>query len=125
MLSQTLEQLSVDDYATRAEGSGFRVQHGPRAGTTYNDGIWGVMAYADPEAGIRFVTQVLGFEEQVLVRDPSGRTAHSVYRWPEGRIVPLPSSYPGNPFLTYHRRTNRLSTPTPDERQTPQQDKKC
>src|SRR3546814_12293245 len=58
------------------------------------------MAYADPEAGIRFVTEVLGFEEQVLVRDPSGRIAHSEYRWPEGGIVQLAPADPGHPLLT-------------------------
>src|SRR3546814_404863 len=114
MLSQTLEQLSVDDYAARAEGSGFRVQHGPRAGTTYNDGIWGVMAYADPEAGIRFVTEVLGFEELVLVRDPSGRIAHSEYRWPEGGIVQLAPADPGNPFVTEPGRNSSLYVITRD-----------
>lgn len=72
MLSQQLQRLSVDEYAARADGSGFRVQsgrirHGSRTGGPYRDGIWAVVTYADPPAGIRFVTEVLGFEEQVLV----------------------------------------------------------
>src|SRR3546814_13443737 len=72
------------------------------------------MAYADPEAGIRFVTEVLGFEEQVLVRDPSGRIAHSEYSWPEGGIVQQAPDDPGNPFLTEHGRNSRLQVITRD-----------
>lgn len=64
----------------------------------YVDGIWGVVAYADPEAGIDFVTDILGFEEQVLVRDPDGRIIHSEYRWPEGGVVQLVAADPDNPF---------------------------
>lgn len=99
MLSQTVEALSVDDYAARSEGSGFRVEAGPRAGQRYVDGIWGVMTYTDPEAGIRFITDVLGFEELVLVRDPAGGIVHSEFRWPEGGIVQVAGVDPGNPFL--------------------------
>jgi uncharacterized glyoxalase superfamily protein PhnB len=100
MLSQTIEDLDVATYAARAEGSGFRVRSGPRAGQRYVDGIWGVMAYADPDVGIRFVTEVLGFEELVLVRGPEGGIVHSEYRWPEGGIVQIAGADPGNPFVT-------------------------
>ena len=100
MLSQTVEDLSVDDYAARSEGSGFRVQHGPRTRLPYDDGLWSVMTYADPDAGIRFVTEVLGFEELVMVRDPEGQIVHSEYRWPEGGIVQLAGADASNPFLT-------------------------
>jgi PhnB protein len=99
MLSQRLEELSVDEYASRSEGSGFRVQHGPRAGTQYVDGIWASMTYRDPEAGIRFVTEVLGFEELVLVRGDDGSIVHSEYRWPEGGIVGIAGADEANPFL--------------------------
>lgn len=68
------------------------------AGRPYTDGIWSVVAYADPDAGIRFVTDVLGFTEQVLVRDDSGRIVHSEYRWPEGGIVQIAGTDPDNPF---------------------------
>jgi uncharacterized glyoxalase superfamily protein PhnB len=99
MLSQQLEQLSVDDYAARSEGSGFRVVHGPRAGQPYVDGIWASVTYADPDAGIRFVTEVLGFEEQVLVRGDDGSIVHSEYRWPEGGIIQVAGWDGDNPFL--------------------------
>jgi uncharacterized glyoxalase superfamily protein PhnB len=88
-----------DQAATVPERSGLKMKHGPRAGQPYADGIWAVMAYADPEAGIRFVTDVLGFEEQVLVRDPGGSIVHSEYRWPEGGIVQIAAANPDNPFV--------------------------
>ncbi|MBK5223294.1 MAG: VOC family protein [Acidimicrobiia bacterium] len=99
MLSQTIEQVSIDDYAARSDGSGFRVLAGPRAGQQYTDGIWAVMAYTDPDVGIRFVTEVLGFEELVLVRDADGAIVHSEYRWPEGGIVQLAGADANNPFV--------------------------
>lgn len=102
MLSQRLEDVSVDEYASRAEGAGFRVLSGPRAGQRYVDGLWSVIAFRDPDAGIRFVTEVLGFEELVLARDDGGRIVHSEYRWPEGGIVQLAAARDAqddNPFL--------------------------
>lgn len=114
MLSQDIEQLDLSTYAERAEGSGFRVQHGPRAGMTYDDGIWGVMTYADVDAGIRFVTEVLGFEELVSVRSPDGRMVHSEYRWPEGGIVQLAGAEAGNPFLVEPGKNSGLYVVTQD-----------
>ena len=70
----------------------------PQSDQTYVDGIWSVVSYADPEAGIRFITDVLGFTEQVLVRKPDGHIIHSEYRWPEGGIVQLAAADPDNPF---------------------------
>lgn len=64
----------------------------------YRDGVWAVVAYNDPMAGIAFVTDVLGFQEYVLVRDPDGRVVHSEYRWPEGGIVQIAGADPDNPF---------------------------
>jgi PhnB protein len=99
MLSQRVEDLSVDEYARRSEGSGFRVEHGARRGEPYVDGIWAVVTYTDTDAGIRFVTDVLGFEEQVLVRDDEGAIVHSEYRWPEGGVVQLTGWVEGNEFI--------------------------
>lgn len=99
ILSQRIEDLDVEAYAARSEGSGFRVQAGPRAGQPYIDGIWGSMTYTDPDVAIRFVTEVLGFEELVLVRGPDGGLVHSEYRWPEGGIVGIAAWDEGNPFL--------------------------
>ena len=102
MLSQPIEDLSLDEYAARSEGGPYRVDVAPgatRDGQAYVDGIWGSMTYADPDAGIRFVTDVLGFEELVLVRDDQGGIVHSEYRWPEGGIVQIAGAESGNPFL--------------------------
>jgi len=57
------------------------------------------MSYADPETGIRFLTEVLGFEELVLVRGADGGIVHSEYRWPEGGIVQIAGADASNPFL--------------------------
>lgn len=50
------------DHHDRSDQSGFEIAQGPRAGQRYVDGIWSVVAYRDPDAGIRFVTEVLGFQ---------------------------------------------------------------
>ena len=105
MLSQPIEDVSLDEYATRSEGSGYRVE--PSAATepgtdgNYRDGIWTVVTYADPAAGIRFVTEVLGFEELVLVtaEDDPSTIVHSEYQWPEGGIVQVASWVEGNEFI--------------------------
>jgi len=99
MLSQPIETVGLDQYARRSEGSGFTVKHGPRAGQPYDDGIWAVVTFDDVDAGIRFVTDVLGFEEQVLVRDDAGGIVHSEYRWPEGGVVQVASWVEGNEFI--------------------------
>ena len=102
MLSQPIEDVPLDEYAARAEDSPYRVEVAAglrRDGQPYVDGIWGSMTYTDPEVGIRFVTEVLGFEELVLVRDESGGIVHSEYRWPEGGIVGISAADEGNPFL--------------------------
>jgi len=103
MLSQRLEEVAVDEYARRSEGSGYRVEQAPgratRGGQPYVDGIWTSVSYRDVDAGIRFVTEVLGFEELVLVRDEAGDIVHSEYRWPEGGIVQVAGVVEGNPFL--------------------------
>ncbi|MGV3759092.1 MAG: VOC family protein [Actinomycetota bacterium] len=83
----------------RSSDAGFQIEHGPRAGQRYVDGIWSAVAYRDPDAGIRFVTEVLGFEELVMVRGEDGRIVHSEYRWPEGGIVQIAGEDADNPFL--------------------------
>jgi uncharacterized glyoxalase superfamily protein PhnB len=99
MLSQRIEDVGLDEYASRSGGSGFEVVRGPRAGERYVDGIWTVVTYTDVDAGIRFVTEVLGFEELVLVRADDGSVVHSEYRWPEGGIVQVASWVEGNEFI--------------------------
>ena len=102
MLSQPIEDVPLDEYAARAEDGPYRVEVASglrRDGKPYVDGIWGSMAYTDPQVGIRFLTEVLGFEELVLVRDESGGIVHSEYRWPEGGIVGISAADDSNPFL--------------------------
>lgn len=111
MLSQQIEALSIDQYAARSEGSGYRVE---AADGPYVDGIWAVVTYRDPDEGIRFLTEVLGFEEYVMVRDDAGTIRHSEYRWPEGASSNSPATTrttrsSGHP-------ANRASTSSPPTR---------
>lgn len=100
--------------ATTSDPEPVRIERGPRAGHRYVDGIWPVMSYADPDAAIRFVTEVLGFEELVLARSPEGAIVHSEYRWPEGGIVQIAGADPANPFLTEPGRNAGLYVITQD-----------
>ncbi len=84
--------------STSASSSTSTPAAGQAADRPYVDGIWSVVAYADPAAGIRFVTDVLGFTEQVLVQDGTGHIIHSEYRWPEGGVVQVVGVDPDNPF---------------------------
>lgn len=100
MLSQHIEDVDDDAMDQRLRGSGFRIERTEPSSTgPYVDGIWASMTYRDPELGIRFATDVLGFEELVLVRDDDGGIVHSEYRWPEGGIVGIAGSDETNPFL--------------------------
>lgn len=69
-------------------------------GRTTLDGIWPVLVYDDPWAAIRFVVDVLGFDEKIVVTDPSdaNRIVHSELQWPEGGIVQIAPREPGNLF---------------------------
>jgi uncharacterized glyoxalase superfamily protein PhnB len=63
--------------------------------------IWAAIPFADAPAGIRFLTDVLGFESQIVVpndADPSV-IEHSQLRWPEGGILQAATANrPGNPY---------------------------
>lgn len=98
MLSQQLEELTVDEYAERAEGSGYQVEGAHRS---YRDGIWAVVGYNDPFGGIRFLVDVLGFEEYVVVTTPDDplTIVHSELRWPDGGIVQVAGYAGDNPFV--------------------------
>ena len=91
---------SISGTASEGAGEPFVISSGPRAGQPYIDGIWSVVAYNDADAGIGFVTEVLGFVELVLVRDEQGLIIHSEYRWPDGGIVQITSAdRTDNPFV--------------------------
>lgn len=75
-----------------------------------------MVGYSDTDAGIRFVTEVLGFEEQLVVRDPDGRLIHSEFRWPEGGVVQLAAADPDNPFAPEPGANGGLYVVTADPR---------
>lgn len=94
MLSTPIEHLSIDEYADRAAGSGFTV-HSP---ATRQGGIWAALFYRDAMAGIRFLVDQLGFEEQLVVPGPGNTVEHSQIRWPEGGVVQVGTHRPDDPF---------------------------
>lgn len=98
MLSQQVEEVAVEEYAARASGSGYEVV-APRRGP---GGIWPGVYYRDAVAGIRYLVDVLGFEEVLVVEHPpgSGVVRYSELRWPEGGNV-SPGTY--DPDNEYHQ----------------------
>ena len=98
MVSQQVEQVSVDDYAARSQGSGFTVSS---AASRPTGAIWAAMNYADARAGIAFLTDVLGFTAQLVVPDDADPSVieHSQLVWPEGGTLQAGSANrPGNPY---------------------------
>lgn len=62
-------------------------------------GIWAGVFYDDALAGIRFLVDTFGFEEQIVVTAPDDTTVvHSQLRWPEGGIVQAGTADPDNVF---------------------------
>ncbi len=58
---------------------------------TNSPGTWPCLTYADAPAAIRFLVDVLGFEERVVHADDDREVAHAELRWPEGGGVMLGS----------------------------------
>ena len=57
--------------------------------------VWPALRYDDAPAAIRFLVDVLGFTETLVVGGPNGAIAHAELRWPEGGAVMLGSTgYP-------------------------------
>ena len=94
MLSTPIEQVSIDEYADRAEGSGYSVQRPAAPGGR----IWAALFYRDAMAGIRFLVDTLGFEEELVVPGPDDTVVHSQIRWPEGGVVQVGTYNPDNPY---------------------------
>lgn len=46
--------------------------------------LWPVLHYDDTAAAHRFLVEVLGFREAVVVRDDEGDIVHAELRWPGG-----------------------------------------
>lgn len=51
------------------------------ASTAPAPGVWPGLGYRDAEAGLKFLTGVLGFTEALTVRGPKG-VEHCEVRWP-------------------------------------------
>lgn len=116
MLSQSIEFITLPDLATRMTAMGMSVALGPAAERPAQGGIWAALNFADAVAGIRFMVDVLGFEEQLVVRgaDPDV-IEHSQLRWPEGGIVQAATaSRGGNPFSQRPTGTESLYVITAD-----------
>ncbi|MFC4000701.1 VOC family protein [Prauserella oleivorans] len=56
-----------------------------------NPGIWPCLLYDDAAAARRFLTEVLGFTEALVVPEDGTTIAHAEFRWPEGGGVMLGS----------------------------------
>lgn len=101
MLSQQLEEVSPDELVRRMADVGFTltVAESQPAGAGAG-GIWAAVNSTDPLAMIRFLVDVVGFEEQLVVPDEEpGVVAHSQLQWPEGGIVQVASAHrPGNVY---------------------------
>lgn len=46
--------------------------------------VWPSVGFTDVDAGVRFLTEGLGFVVTALHRDGSGAVAHAEARWPDG-----------------------------------------
>ncbi|MDL5157601.1 VOC family protein [Actinomycetospora termitidis] len=46
--------------------------------------VWPVLHYDDTEAALRFLVDVVGFDESVVVRDDVGDVVHAELAWPGG-----------------------------------------
>ncbi len=46
--------------------------------------VWPSVGFTDVDAGVHFLTEVLGFVVTALHRDDDGNVAHAEARWPDG-----------------------------------------
>jgi uncharacterized glyoxalase superfamily protein PhnB len=46
--------------------------------------VWPSLGFTDVDAGIRLLTDGLGFVVTLVVREPGGRVMHAEARWPDG-----------------------------------------
>src|SRR4051794_30653483 len=52
--------------------------------TTPSPTVWPALRYDDAPAALRFLVDVVGFREALVVPDDSGDITHAELRWPEG-----------------------------------------
>lgn len=106
MLSQPVESVDAATYRRRSEGSGFTVVGADEDHVVVSasqpgsgGGIWAAVHYDDALDAVRFLVDVFGFEEQLVVVGADGRTVvHSQLRWPEGGVVQVGTYDPANLF---------------------------
>jgi PhnB protein len=108
MVSQPIEAVDVATYAARAADEGFEVSTtAPSAASTPSPipgvvgQIWAAIPYGDAPAGIRFLTEVLGFEARIVVPNDSDPSVieHSQLMWPEGGVLQAATANrAGNPY---------------------------
>ncbi|ANY06848.1 VOC family protein [Pseudonocardia sp. HH130630-07] len=53
--------------------------------------VWPALRYTDAPAALRFLVDVIGFREALVVPDDGGDIVHAELRWPEGGAVMLGS----------------------------------
>lgn len=98
MLSQQIEHVPPAEYDSRMRELGAVVTGATPSAAPLDGGIWAALNYADARAGIRFMVDVLGFEDDLIVagQDPAV-IEHSQLRWPEGGVVQAATANrPGN-----------------------------
>lgn len=49
--------------------------------------LWPILHYDDPDAARRFLVDVVGFREAVVIRDDEGDIVHAELRWPGGGVL--------------------------------------
>ena len=107
MISQELHPLDLDTYRAQMGDDGWSVEPGPAGveepepGTSGDNGrIWAAINAGDAPAMIRFMVDVLGFTEQLVVPgEAPGEVVHSQIRWPEGGVVQVSTAGGGHgPF---------------------------
>jgi uncharacterized glyoxalase superfamily protein PhnB len=54
--------------------------------------VWPALRYDDAPGAVRFLVDVFGFREALVVPDDSGDVVHAELRWPEGGAVMLGST---------------------------------
>lgn len=63
--------------------------------TTPQPTVWPALRYDDAPGALRFLTDVLGFREALVVPDDAGDITHAELRWPEGGAVMFGSTKHG------------------------------
>jgi PhnB protein len=93
MLSQHVRTVPADEYARAMTEYGFTVTGTSAPSASRNGRVWPAVNATDARATIRFLVDVLGFEESLVVPGEDASTvAHSQLRWPDGGVVQVGSA---------------------------------